>query len=287
VHISEAYRRKRPVFSFEFFPPQTEAGARALMETARDLRALGPDFVSVTYPLARARRHLTLELVPRIQRELGIVAMAHLTCVDASREELRAILRQLESDGIENVLALGGDAPDGPVVVPREQWFPHASDLIAFIRSEFAFCVGGAAHAEKHPRAADLETDVRMLRVKVDAGASFLITNFFFDNRDYFRLVELARGAGVGVPIVPGIMPVTSVPGIKRMAALNGSHIPAELLGELEPAEADPKAVEAIGIRWAERQCRELLERGAPGIHFYTLNRSTATRQVLSTLRRG
>jgi methylenetetrahydrofolate reductase (NADPH) len=286
VRIADAYGSGRPVFSFEFFPPHTPAGGRSLLRTLGDLRKLEPDFVSVTYPLQRERRHLTLEIVADIKRDLGIEAMAHLTCVDASRDEIRAILERLDSDGIENVLALGGDPPpDDQIAVPRHEWFRYASDLAAFIRANFAFCLGGAAHPEKHPRSPDFDTDVRNLRPKVEAGCEFLITQLFFDNEDYFRLVQKARAIGIEVPIVPGIMPVTNVAGIKRMCAVNESRIPDELLEELEAVADDPARVGRIGIRYAERQCRELLERGAPGIHFYTLNRSTATREVLNSLR--
>lgn len=285
MRIADAYAKKSPVFSFEFFPPHGEKGARTLMRTLDELRSLSPDFVSVTYPLQRDRRHLTQEIVASIRRELGIEAMAHLTCVDAARDEIRAVLEHLEASNIENVLALGGDPPpDQEIVVPREEWFPHASDLARYIRAGFDFCIGGAAHPEKHPAAPDFASDVANLRHKVDAGCEFLITQLFFANEDYFRLVDAARAIGIGVPIVPGIMPITNVAGIKRMCAQNESRIPAPLLEELEDARADAAAVAGIGIRHAERQCRELLAAGAPGIHFYTLNRSSATRRILERL---
>jgi methylenetetrahydrofolate reductase (NADPH) len=288
MHIRDAYGGGKPVFSFEFFPPHTEAGARSLMRTLEELRGLEPDFVSVTYPLRRDRRHLTLEIVTNIRRDLGIEAMAHLTCADASRDELHAVLDRLEADGIENVLALRGDPPpEEEIVVPRGLWFRFASELAAYIRENFGFCIGGAAHPEKHPDASDFESDLGNLRRKVDAGCEFLITQFFFTNADYLRLVERARAIGILVPIVPGIMPITSVEGIKRMARQNGSAIPPELLAKLESAGGDQEAVERVGIQHAEAQCRELLARGAPGIHFYTLNRSGATRQILSSLRRA
>ena len=285
MRIADAYAKKRPVFSFEFFPPRAEKGARTLMRTLDELRSLSPDFVSVTYPLLRARRHLTQEIVASIRRDLGIEAMAHLTCVDASHDEIRAVLDHLQASSIENVLTLGGDPPpDQEVVVPRDEWFPHASDLARYIRAEFDFCLGGAAHPEKHPTAPDFDSDVANLRHKVDAGCEFLITQLFFANEDYFRLIDAARAIGVDVPIVPGIMPITNVDGIKRMCAQNESEIPAALLEELEDAREDAAAVAGIGIRYAERQCRELLDAGAPGIHFYTLNRSSATRRILESL---
>jgi methylenetetrahydrofolate reductase (NADPH) len=286
VRIADMYAAGGPVYSFEFFPPHGAPGVRALLRTLSELRELEPSFVSVTYPLDRARRHLTLDLVARIERELGLEAMAHLTCANASRDEIRAALERLHADGIENVLALRGDppAPDA-ISVPREQWFPHAADLAAYVRRHFPFCVGGAAHPETHPEAPDAATDLRHLREKVLAGCEFLITNFFFTNSLYFDFVARARAEQISVPIVPGIMPVTSVAGIRRMAALNGSSLPAALLERLAPVEQDPKAVEEIGIAWARAQCEELVERRAPGIHFYTLNRSSATRRIVSDLR--
>ncbi len=286
MRIADMYAASRPVYSFEFFPPHGPAGVAALLRTLAELRALEPSFVSVTYPLDRARRHLTLDLVARIDRELGLEAMAHLTCVNASQGEIRAALERLQADGIENVLALRGDPPAPEAIsVPREDWFPHAADLAAYVRRSFPFCIGGAAHPEVHPEAVDAEADLRFLSAKVSAGCEFLITNFFFENSLYFEFVERARRAGVTAPIVPGIMPVTSVSGIRRMAQLNGSSIPAALLARLAPVEGDSKAVEEIGISWARAQCEELVRRGAPGIHFYTLNRSKATRRIVSDLR--
>jgi len=286
MRIAELYRRGPPVFSFEFFPPKTEAGVRSLFRALDDLRRLEPDFVSVTYPLDRSRRHLTIEIVSRIRRDTGLEAMAHLTCVDASRAEIHEVLKRLESEGIENVLALRGDPPNKEQIsIPRAEWFPYASDLAAYIRSHFRFCIGGATHPEVHPEAPDFETDLQNLLGKVRAGCEFLITQLFFNNKDYFKLVERARSMGIEVPIVPGIMPVTSVAGIKRMAKLNGSSLPADFLAELERVQDDEPAVEALGVEYARSQCQELLQKGAPGIHFYTLNRSPATRKVLSSLR--
>jgi methylenetetrahydrofolate reductase (NADPH) len=286
VRIAQLYRQERPVFSFEFFPPHTEAGGRALMRTVSELRELSPDFVSVTYVQDLSRRPLTIELVSRIKRELRLEAMAHLTCVNASREEVHQVLTTLEENGIDNVLALRGDIPDpAEIVVPRDRWFQSSTELASHIREHFRFCIGGAAHPEKHPESADEATDLAWARAKVEAGCEFLITQFFFSNADYFGYVERAREAGIDVPIVAGIMPVTSYEGILRMTSLNGQSIPDALLEQLDPVKQDREAVTAIGVAWAKRQCLELVEKGAPGIHFYTLNRSPATRQVLSYLR--
>ncbi|MFQ5698110.1 MAG: methylenetetrahydrofolate reductase [NAD(P)H] [Myxococcota bacterium] len=286
MKIASRYTPDRRVFSFEFFPPHTEAGSRSLLRTVGELRMLEPDFVSVTYPLDRARRELTLELVEMIQRDIGLDAMAHLTCVNATREEVHGVLRRLERSGIENVLALRGDVPaDEEIVVPRQNWFGSSVELARHIREHFRFCMGGAAHPEVHPDADSPETDVAFARAKVEAGCEFLITQLFLDNADYFAFVERARAAGISVPIVPGIMPITSYQGILRMARLNGHRIPAPLREQLEEAADDPQAVARVGVAWARTQCIELLEGGAPGLHFFTLNRSPATRQILTFLR--
>jgi len=284
MHISDLYRSKRPVFSFEFFPPKTDKGIDSLFRTLDVLSDLKPDFVSVTCPLQKERRSLTFRLVSRIKNELGIEAMAHLVTVGYATDEVREVLEQLRDDGVENVLALRGDLPeDIDPSLPRD--FPYASDLAAFARS-FGFGVGGAAHPEMHPDSSDWDGELRHALGKVAAGCEFLVTQLFFDNADYFRYLERARDVGIEAPIVPGIMPVTSVPGIKKMAAMNGNRLPDALLAELERVADDPQAVHAIGVRHATEQCQELLEQGVPGIHFYTLNRSPATREILTELRR-
>ncbi len=283
MRIAELYRLERPVFSFEFFPPKTDAGVTSLFDALEELARLGPDFVSVTCPLDKPRRPLTFSLVARIQRELGLTAMAHLVTVLYARDEVRAVLEQLRDEGIENLLALRGDLPDG-AGADAQRDFAHASDLAGFAR-EFGFSIGGAAHPEMHPHSHDWTVDIAGAQHKVSAGCEFLITQLFFDNADYFAYVERARAAGIGVPIVAGIMPVTSVAGIKRMAAMNGNRIPDALAKELERVDGDADAVAAAGVEWATQQCEELLARGVPGIHFFTLNRSPATREILTALR--
>ena len=282
MRIAERFGTGRPVFSFEFFPPRTDAGVDALFRALRELAVLGPDFVSVTCPLDKPRRPLTFALVARIQRELGLTAMAHLVTVLYARDEVRGVLEQLRREGIENVLALRGDLPAEGENAVRD--FPHASDLASFAR-ELGFSVGGAAHPEMHPNSRDWPGDLAGAHQKCAAGCEFLITQLFFDNADYFAYVERARSAGVEVPIVAGIMPVTSVSGIKRMAAMNGNRIPEALAKELERVDGDDAAVAAVGAQWATAQCEELLARGVPGIHFFTLNRSPATREILTALR--
>jgi methylenetetrahydrofolate reductase (NADPH) len=272
--------------SFEFFPPKDEEGVGRLFRTVAELAPLAPAYVSVTYGAGGSTRQLTVDLVGRIQRDVGIDAMAHLTCVGATRAELSGVLDQLEASGVQNVIALRGDPPKGSTTfVTPEGGFGHASELVAFIRPRGKFCVAGACYPEKHPEAESLEADVQKLKLKVDAGAQFLITQLFFDNADYFAFVERARAAGINVPIVAGIMPITNVSQIKRFSAMCGAKVPAALLQHLEPVAADTDAVCEVGVSHAVKQCEELISRGVPGIHFYTLNRSRATLEILRRLR--
>ncbi len=275
-----------PVFSFEFFPPKSDEGERNLRETLEDLRAFDPDFVSVTYGAGGSTRARTVELTKWIKNELGIEAMAHLSCVGSSRDELREMLDGIANAGIDNVLALRGDAPRG-----ETEWRPHpqglrySTELAALIRDSYPFCIGAACFPEVHPEAPDMAHDLRFLREKVRAGVSFLVTNLFLDPELYFRFVEEARAAGIEVPIIPGIMPITNVGQIKTMTGMCGASIPQALLEALEWRSEDPSAVLQLGVSYATLQCAELLARGAPGIHFYTLNRSPATRAILSALK--
>jgi methylenetetrahydrofolate reductase (NADPH) len=276
-----------PVFSFEFFPPKTDEGERNLRATLEALRALEPDFVSVTYGAGGSTRDRTVELTHWIKQDLGIEAMAHLSCVGRTRDELKAVVDGMLRAGIENVLALRGDPPRG-----ETEWRPtpgglhYSTELAALISGSYpTISVGAACFPEVHPEAPDLAHDLRFLRQKVESGVAFLITQLFFDNELYFRFVEEARAAGVDVPILPGIMPITDVSQIKTITGMCGATIPQALLEALEWRAADPDAVHQLGVAYATLQCAELLSRGAPGIHFYTLNRSPATRAILSALR--
>ena len=278
--------RRQPFFSFEFSPPKTDDGVRQLFEAISHLRELEPTFVSVTYGAGGSVRTRTVDLVARIRRELDIEPVAHLTCVDATVDDLNEILDGLRGAGIDNVLALRGDPPDGTGrFIPTEGGLAHGSELMELITGRYDFCVGGACYPEKHPESADADEDVRSAKRKEDAGASYLITNLFFDNRMYFDFVARARAAGVGVPIIPGIMPVTNVGQIRRFTTKIGASIPDALLDALRSREDDPEAVLQLGVAWATLQCAELLAGGAPGVHFYTMNRSPATRAILSALR--
>ena len=286
MRIPELYASGPPVFSFEFFPPKTDAGYRSLFRTIAELSPLEPGFVSVTCGAAGSTRRKTAELVNRIQQEIGLTAMAHVTCTGHSAEELASSLGEMERAGIENVLALRGDLPkDQPNWQPAAGGFRHANELAAFIRSRFGFSLGGACYPEKHHEAPSLEEDLANLRKKIDAGVEFLITQLFLDNRPFFRFVERARNAGIEVPIVPGIMPMVSLKNLRSAMQLSpGSKAPPELEKRLMEAGEDTDRSLEIGVQWATLQCRELLDRGAPGIHFFTLNKSPATRKVHGSL---
>lgn len=285
MRICDCFGTGAPVFSFEFFPPKTEEGVRNLFRTLEELAPLGPTYVSVTYGAGGSTRELTVGLTERIKKEIGIEAMAHLTCVGHSASELAGILDHLAASGIENVLALRGDPPKGAECFTRpEDGFGYASELAAFIRSRWDFCLGGGAYPEVHPECDSSDADLRHLKAKVDAGVDFLVTQLFFDPQRYFDFVRRAREAGIQVPIVPGIMPVTNVAQLERFTQMCGASIPDALRARLETVRDDEQAVIQAGIEWATGQCRALLDGGAPGIHFYTLNRSLSTRMVYLNL---
>lgn len=287
MRIADLFGRGEPVYSFEFFPPKTQQGVDNLYRTIAHLRELEPSFVSVTYGAGGTTRELTVDLVARIKAEIGLEAMAHLTCVGAGRTEIRAVLDELTRRGIENVLALRGDPPrDQAAFQPAPDGLRFATELVAFIRAGgYGFCIGGAGYPEGHVECPDREADLAHLVAKVDAGLDFVITQLFFDNRDYFAFVERARHAGIRVPIVPGLMPITNLAQIERFTRMCGARIPVDLTRALDRVRGDEEAVRRIGIEHATAQCRELIAKGAPGIHFYTLNQSPATRAILRAIR--
>jgi len=284
-----ARERGEPIFSFEFFPPKTDEGVRTLFETVEALRPLAPAYVSVTCGAGGSSRQSTVDLVKRLKGESEVEAMAHVTCVGSSRDDIAAVLDEVAAAGIQNVLALRGDPPRGePAFLPHPRGFRHASELVAFIRSQpsrWRFCVGAACYPEGHVETRDLGQDLRNLEVKVEAGVDFLVTQLFFDNGKYFGFVERARAAGISVPIVPGIMPFTNVEQVERFTAMCGASIPPPLRAAMEVRRADPESARELGVAYASLQCADLLRRGAPGVHFYTLNRSTSTRAILAALR--
>lgn len=281
-----------PIISFEFFPPKTDVGYRTLFRTIEDLKALSPAFVSVTMGAGGSTRSKTVDLTIEITRKLGLETMAHLPCTGFRPIEVGQILDQLAAGGVHNVLALRGDPPaDDPDFSPPADGFQYANELVAFIRERSdeddghpAFSVGAACCPEVHPQAPDAETDMINLKRKVEAGVDFLVSQLFLDNARFFDFRDRARAAGIDVPIVPGIMPIATVSGIRRMAGMNGTSFPAELEAELDRVEGDDDATYALGVRWATEQCRELLDQGVPGIHFYTLNKSPATREITRSL---
>jgi methylenetetrahydrofolate reductase (NADPH) len=286
-----AAERGEPTFSFEFFPPRDEAGEAALFDALKALRPLAPAFASVTWGAGGSTSGKTLEMVSRIKRDSEIEAMAHLTCVGVSRDELTKHLEIICDAGIRNVLALRGDPPRGQrTFVAHPDGLSYGSELVALAREVgarkgIALCVGGACYPEGHPENRDLASDLANCKIKVDAGADFLITQLFFDNRRYYDFVGRARAAGITVPIVPGIMPITNVAQIERFTKLCGAHVPHGLAAALRARRDDPEAALQLGVAYAALQCADLLRNGAPGIHFYTLNRSSATRAILAALR--
>ena len=288
MKIRDLFGLDRPLFSFEFFPPKTDAGVAKLEVVIRDLKELSPDFVSVTYGAGGSTQERTVDLVARIQKDQSICAMAHLTAVAATRDQIAGQVDEWLRSGIENIIPLRGDPPaDMPNFVQPEDGFQHASEMVAFIRSRHgnALCLAGACYPEGHPQCRDLDLDLAHLVTKVKAGLDFIVTQVFYDNRVYFDFVTRARAAGITIPIVPGIMPITDVAQIERITRMCGATIPPILLTEMEKRRDDPTAVLQLGVAQATAQCAGLLAGGAPGIHFYTLNQSPATRLILTALR--
>ena len=287
MRIDELLETKdEPVFSFEFFPPKTPAGEENLRHALVELQPMRPDYVSVTYGAGGTTRQTTIDVVSHIKEDYGLEAMAHFTCVNATTDELRQTLDRMRDAGVENVMALRGDPPNG-----AERWtkteggLEYSRELVELLQEEYDFAIGAAAFPETHIHATSPEDDVRFLKAKVDAGAKFLITQLFFDNAHFYDFVERARAEGIDVPIIPGVMPVLTYEGIKRMTTLSAAELPAAFEAELEARREDPEAVADLGVAYATLQCADLLRHGVPGIHFITLNRSPATRAILSALR--
>ena len=285
--IPELFGKGRPVFSFEFFLPKAPEDMDKFIADAKELKGLKPDYVSLTYGAGGSGRARTVEAAGRLQAETGVTTACHLTCIAHTRAEIDAVLDRLNALGIRHLVALRGDAPkDAVVPPPHEREFGYASDLVRFIKKRGGFRMAVAGYPETHPEAASPEDDLARFASKTAAGADWAITQLFFDSKDYFAFVRRARAAGVSVPIVPGLMPVTGYAQLKRFVQLCGAKIPHELESRLLPLQADPEAVIREGIEWAVSQGKELLDGGAPGIHFYTLNRSHSTSEILARLRR-
>ncbi len=273
-------------YSFEFFPPKTDRGEVLLWQAIRELESLRPTFVSVTYGAGGSTRDRTVRVTGRISAETTLTAVGHLTCVGSSRAELRGVVGAYADAGVRNVLALRGDPPGGP----GDSWLAHpdgldhADELVRLVRGLGDFCVGVAAFPDRHPESPSLDHDAWVLASKTEAGADFAVTQFFFQASDYFELVERAAAHGASIPVIPGIMPVTDVRQIERFAQLSGASLPAPLVRRLHAVQDDPEAVRQVGVEVATALCEELLAGGAPGLHFYTLNRSTATREIYRAL---
>ncbi len=285
-HVPELLARGRS-YSFEFFPPKDEAGAAVLWQSLRELEPLQPTFVSVTYGAGGSTRDRTIEITHRIATETTMLPMAHLTCVGHSTDEVSDVVRAYAEAGIHNVLVLRGDPADGPGTpwVPTPGGLTYASELVALVKSLGDFSVGVAAFPLGHREALSLEDDVAVLVAKEEAGAEFAVTEMFFRADDYFGLVDRARSAGVRMPIIPAIMPITNLAQIRRMAELSGREVPAEVVERISRWEGDREGVRAEGVRIASELCATLLDGDAPGLHFYTLNRSRATREIYANLR--
>ncbi len=286
MRIDQVIAARQPTFSVEFFPPKTDEARAQLFETARALSGLEPDFVSVTYGAGGTTRDGTVEITRALKDDFGFETMAHLSCVGETTAGLATTLDRIAAAGIENVFALRGDPPRGERdFVQPEGGLGSAAELTAFIRSGWDFCIGGACFPEVHPEAPDLATDLAYLKTKVEAGASFLITQLFFDNQVYFDFVRAARARGIEVPILAGVIPVASFAQTKRICDLCDASIPPRLEAAFASADGDPEREFELGVAYAAQQCSELLIAGAPGIHFYALNRAPATRAVLGALR--
>jgi methylenetetrahydrofolate reductase (NADPH) len=274
--ISELFAQGRPVRSLEFFPPKDEAGVEALRQTAAALRRIGPDFVSVTYGAGGSTRERTARVASLLKDEFGFTVMPHLTAVNHTRAEVEATAQAHYALGIRNIMALRGDVPNGlPAEAAFKDGLLFGSDVVALLKGLHPdLCLGVAGYPEKHPEAPSFEADLVNLRRKVDAGASFVTTQLFFDNEAYYSFVDRCRLAGISVPIVPGIMPVLSLKQITRITNLCGASLPDRLIRRIEAAGDQPEIIEALGIDWALTQIRDLLARGAPGYHLYILNRA-------------
>ena len=285
MKITDIFVKEERTFSFEFFPPKDEISAVEMGINTGRLMKLAPSFVSVTYGAGGSTQGRTFDLVDFFQNNLGLNTMAHYTCVNASRERIKSDMEEMHEKNIENVMLLRGDPPKGSgELKPNPDGFNYGSDLISFVKDMGHFAIGAGAYPEKHTEAPDMDTDIENLKKKVDAGADFLVTQMFFKNEYYYDFMEAATKAGIKCRIIPGIIPITNFQQIQRFAELSGAHIPKEITNRMEPYKDKPQKVYQIGVELAIKQCRELLENGAPGLHFYTLNKSRAAVEIYESL---
>ncbi|MBT5868301.1 MAG: methylenetetrahydrofolate reductase [NAD(P)H] [Nitrospinaceae bacterium] len=286
MKITEKLRSASPVYSFEFFPPKDSAGFASLFETIGRLKSSSPGFVSVTYGAGGSTRAKTVDLVGNIKNTIGIESMAHLTCVGHDQNEISSVLESLKERNIDNVLALRGDPPQGEThFVKTEGGFEYADQLVKFIKNNFSFCIGAACYPEGHVECSDIEKDIDNLKRKVDSGVDFLVTQLFFDNRYYFEFLDKIRKRNINVPVVPGIMPILNLKQIQRFTKMCGAQLSDSVMSKFEGIQDDQVKVRQVGIDHAIGQCQDLLKNDAPGIHFYTLNRSKATLAILEELK--
>lgn len=285
MHISEILKSKKTALSFEFFPPKTPEGFNNLFTTIQELSYLNPAYVSVTYGAGGSTREKTHELVTRIQNETSITVISHLTCVGHTREEIQEILEKYDTEGIQNILALRGDSPKGTTNAASAKGFEYAADMVSFVRSQFPdMGIGVAGFPEGHPLTPNRFEEMDYLKAKVDAGADYICTQLFFENRDFYDFKERCEIAGINVPIIAGIMPITSVSNMKRIGELSlGSRVPAKLLRSVYRASSDDY-VEKVGVHWAAEQVNDLIENGVSGVHFYTLNRSRQIHEICESI---
>ena len=286
--ISRKFEQDTPVISVEFYPPKGENGGQQILKAARELADISPDFVSITYGAGGSTRERTIEYARLLRNDIGFDVMPHLTCVGHSQNELADVLQSYHNSGFRNIMTLRGDPPKGEnIFKPHPDGFKYASELVMFIREQYPeFCLGVAGYPEKHPEAHSLAIDLKNLKTKVDAGADFITTQLFFNNQDYFDFVDACRKQGISAPIIAGLLPVISAGQLKRFCKMCGASIPTELEAQLNNAGEDEKQVIEIGVNWAYRQIAELIEKGAPGIHLYILNRSYSVVEAVKRLRK-
>jgi methylenetetrahydrofolate reductase (NADPH) len=285
MKITEIFKQQKRTFSFEFFPPRDEISALDFGINIGQLMNLEPSFVTVTYGAGGSTQERTFAIVEYLQNKIGLTCMAHYTCVNASKEKIRKDIGYLSKIGIENLMLLRGDPPQGMnKFLDNPDGFNHASDLISFVRKLGGFCVGAAAYPEKHVEAKSIEEDLHYLKIKLKAGADFLVTQLFFNNNLYFDFIDLIRKQGISCRIIPGIIPITNYNQIKKFVRLTGATIPGEIINQIEPYQHNPEKIYQIGLDYAIRQCRDLLNRGAPGLHFYTLNKSRAAVEIFESI---
>ena len=283
MKVREILQQNRLIISYEFFPPKRPEDERVFWNTVEELRAWNPDFVSVTYGAGGSTHDKSIDIAKKLH-EMDFTVVAHLTCISSTKKKIKETLDILKKIGIENILALRGDIPQDPNFTPPEDGFRYAYQLVEFIHKNNGFCVGVAGYPEGHPEAPSLEKDIEYLKLKVEKGADFVITQLFFKNEYYFNFVELARKRGIKVPIIPGILPITNYNQVVRFTQLCGATIPEELMQTIERYKNDPESLKKAGIEYTINQCRELLERGVKYLHFYTLNRFPATKHILEAL---